>query len=306
MPRDNLLNSACLELFEWIRRENVRILVDYLVERHRERLQSITYVEVFNGILLRHEQWQITDAQVRNGDDSSFATSEADTPNTRHVMINGGGGRWQGLKETDAEEDAYFNAEDNEEDEIAINNSEGFSFSRKVNVRKPLVDYVDDDDDDDDDNEEEELQEDILESTSSPSELSPPNQEKDSIVSSLITNPSQAPPSTPPSTPPPAPPQKLAEKRRREEDEEDELGKLSTGVKRRNSTTSSNTNGIAVESDKMSDKESSPGPIDSENGKANMTKEKPELRQSLRRSKGQPATGAKKIAIAFGSAAKKE
>ena len=99
MPRDNLLNSACLELFEYIRRESLKALIMHLVEVYREQLMSITYVDVFHGIIRRHDHFvnppPVTDTQNREeGADSSFMTSEADTPNTRHITINGAATRW--------------------------------------------------------------------------------------------------------------------------------------------------------------------------------------------------------------------
>jgi len=234
MPRDNLLNSACLELFEFIKRENVKALILHLVENYGERLREITYVDTFKNILLKHEQFtdpNVPDpSQQDNGLDSSFMTSDADTPNTRHVMINGGGTRWQGLKDVDAEEDAYFNTSDGEdEDEDELSRTPPLRRSPPLRRRppvqngasptpKPLVDYGDDDED-----------------------LSPqPKRSKDDQSSSPSTTPSRS-PATPSSTTPSStpPPPALAEKRRREEDEdEDELGKLSTVTKRRNSSAS--------------------------------------------------------------------
>ena len=36
MPKDNLLNSACLEFFEFIRRENLKHIITHLAESYRE------------------------------------------------------------------------------------------------------------------------------------------------------------------------------------------------------------------------------------------------------------------------------
>lgn len=42
MPRDNLLNSVCLELFELIKRENIKPLIAHLVDTYRTKLEEIT------------------------------------------------------------------------------------------------------------------------------------------------------------------------------------------------------------------------------------------------------------------------
>lgn len=55
-PRYNLLNSAVLELFDFIRRENIRALIEHFVERFWERLQHIDYVDTFQALKLKHEQ----------------------------------------------------------------------------------------------------------------------------------------------------------------------------------------------------------------------------------------------------------
>ncbi|KAK3064844.1 Platinum sensitivity protein, partial [Teratosphaeriaceae sp. CCFEE 6253] len=106
MPRDNLLNSACLELFEYIKRERIKQLIVHLAEQYRERLTGISYVNTFQEILGRYEQFQNGDAN--GAEDTSFTTLEG-TPRT----VNGGG-RFAGLKEMDGDEEAYFNAEDDE------------------------------------------------------------------------------------------------------------------------------------------------------------------------------------------------
>jgi hypothetical protein len=102
MPRDNLLNSACLELFEFIKRENLKQLLIPLVEGYREKLLGINYVNTFGALVLKYEQIQ----SGFNPDETSFSTQGGETPNRSLVA---GGQRWQGLKDADAEEEAYFN-----------------------------------------------------------------------------------------------------------------------------------------------------------------------------------------------------
>ena len=161
-------------------------------------------------------------------EDSSFMTSDADTPNTRHVTINGGGTRWQGLKEIDPGEEAYFNASDDEDDEDELS-KDGFNSSAMFNaspLSKPLVDYADDEDEDD-------LPVLRTEETKTPTKASTLDTVSSSPLIPTDGSPSPA-TATTPGTPrpvllsstPPQPSQSLAEKKRRAEEFEDELSKL--------------------------------------------------------------------------------
>jgi len=231
--RDNLLNSAILELFAHIRKENIKPFIMHLVELYRERLEAINIrgIDIFAGIVLRYDQYLHPELmlQLPSGvEDSSFMTSDADTPNTRHVTVNGGGTRWQGLKEIDPGEEAYFNASDDDDDEDELGR-DGFNSSAMFNaspLSKPLVDYADDEDEDD-------LPVLRTEDTKTPTKAST----LDTVTSSPLipTDGSPSPATaTTPGTPrpvllsstPPQPLQSLAEKKRRAEEFEDELSKL--------------------------------------------------------------------------------
>ena len=217
MPRDNLLNSACLELFEFIKRENLKPLIIHLVETCRPRLQEITYVDTFQALILRYDQMQGFNSDA---DTTLFSNDGTATPN-RTPNVNGN--RWQGVKDMDAAEEAYFNTSDDEDetspkilkkqrrDSIITN---GVATSPML---KSLVDYPDDDED--------------------AMDTRPPERAETSTEPKLSPSPMLQTP----------PPERLSEKRRREEnDDEDELGKL-TSTKRRSSsssigsTTSNNT-----------------------------------------------------------------
>lgn len=203
MPRDNLLNSACLELFEYIKRENVKQLIEHLVETFRSKLLEITYVDTFDLLVRRYDQMQGFNP---DGDTTLFSNDSTNTPN-RTPNVNGNQ-RWQGVKEMDAVEEAYFNTSDDEDEPLPKSTS---SKAAKMNgvttspMLKSLVDYPDDD-------------EEPMDTTSiEPGEL---GTKPELEPSPMLQTP---------------PPERLSEKRRREEDnEEDELGKLSSS-KRRNS-----------------------------------------------------------------------
>jgi protein phosphatase-4 regulatory subunit 3 len=222
MPRDNLLNSACLELFEFIKRDNVKALIQHVVETYREKLEPITYVDTFQNLILRYDQMNepVTTQEL----DHSFTSVDSDNTGRHMNMVNGG--RWgQALKDPDPEEEAYFNGSDDEEDD-------GFPSAEKAingaSPVRPLVNYPDDD--------EEALEDDIdILASSAPS-----------ATPRTLTTGTQT--QTSPTTPKSAagsPPERLSEKRRREEDEEDELlaSISSSGSKRRASLTSNSSTG---------------------------------------------------------------
>ena len=224
MPRDNLLNSACLDLFEFIKREHIKSLMEYLVNTYREKWQTITYVDTFQTMILRWEQAN-EHATTQELDDSftSVETKLNESQPNRSGPVNGN--KWgQGLKEPDPEEEAYFNGSDDEEDLI---HDPTRPMLNGTSPARPLVNYPEDEEDDMD----------VLATSvpsSSPHSLSTSTQ-------TLETSPNAK---SNPSTPP----ERLSEKRRREEDEEDDLVATlaSTGSKRRAST-SSNTSVHSVQ-----------------------------------------------------------
>jgi protein phosphatase-4 regulatory subunit 3 len=221
MPRDNLLNSACLDLFEFIRRENIKVIVQHLVETYREQLQAITYVDTFQNLILKYDQNHepVTTQEL----DNSFTSVDSDTPARHAAAVNGG--KWgQGLKEVDADEEAYFNTSDDEDEHISVTGKLAMNGASPV---RPLVNYPDDDADDD---EMDVLAADMPASAHKMSTSSQTPEESTSPKSSSVGSP----------------PERISEKRRREEDEEDELlASISTsaGPKRRASTSSNTSTG---------------------------------------------------------------
>ncbi len=213
MPRDNLLNSACLELFEFIKRENIKPIILHVVENYRHKLKDITYVDTFQNLILRYDQMQGYNPDM----DSTLFSQDDETPTRTQVN---GGQRWQGVKEMDATEEEYFNTSDDEDELAAKKHNTLYTANGTLRVTKPLVDYPDDDD--------------TMDIKTEP----PPDQtptrpdllhENSSPASSTTTPPSGT------------PPERLSEKRRREEDEEDELGKLSHHKRRSSSASSINS-----------------------------------------------------------------
>ncbi|KAJ5463093.1 hypothetical protein N7475_008037 [Penicillium sp. IBT 31633x] len=236
MPRDNLLNSACLELFEFIKRENIKPFILHVVEKYREKLENIIYVDTFQSLIIRYDQMQGYGAE---GDSALFSHDEPPTP-PRKIQMNNP--RWQGVRELDPAEEDYFNTSDDEDewtqDRVAITVGPP---NESTSAVKPLVDYPDDDD------------EDIMDTKPEGAQQQP--------VASPTESSTEVPASTLAQTPPA--PERLAEKRRREEEDDDELTKLSAGPKRRNSTSSNSSSGLLNRKKNLADKNTSPGALNS-------------------------------------------
>lgn len=56
--RYNLLDSAIIELFEFIRTEEIKSLCHYIMTRFGSTLDRIDYVRTFKALRLQHEQQQ--------------------------------------------------------------------------------------------------------------------------------------------------------------------------------------------------------------------------------------------------------
>lgn len=222
MPRDNLLNSACLEFFDFIKREGVKTLITHLVENYREKMKTIDYVDIFSYFILRYDQLQGLAPNM----EISFLDTEEDTPKRPET---GRGNRWEGIKDLDAAEEEYFNTSD-DEDEAHSKSPSGRSSMNGASPLKPLVDYPSDE-------ETENMDTDTPAATLAAKASSPD--------SSMSTNSHKNGILTPTSSTAPTPPERLSEKRRREEDDEDELGKLAHH-KRRNSSSSVGSNTSSV------------------------------------------------------------
>lgn len=221
LPRDNLLASACLDLFDWIRKENIKDLVKHLVENHRDKIQGLSYMETFRDLLLRYDQTQGYTTNM----DPYFLEPEEDVA-ARRPNVNA-----RGLMEhiaVDPREEEYWNTSD-EEDEVEVKIFRGGDLSGNgaTQASKPLVDYPSDEEVDENGD---------TEMPSAASEGKPGaenTQDEDGAAGSSVATV--------------APPQeRISEKRRREEDEEDEMGKLLHNKRRNSSSTTLNAANAAA------------------------------------------------------------
>jgi protein phosphatase-4 regulatory subunit 3 len=192
ISRDNLLSSASLELFEYIKKENIKDLVKHLVENHRERLLSLSYLSTFRDLVLRYDQTQGYTANMDYFLDTEHDVGRKPPPGARmmeHIAV-------------DPAEEEYWNSPDpDDEDDHSVRPAAKTPAGNGSSTpSRPLVDYPSDEEGD---------------------ENADPNAEENRDDSSDDNTRG-----TEPNLPSVAPPERLAEKRRREEDDEDELDKL--------------------------------------------------------------------------------
>ncbi|OAX83130.1 hypothetical protein ACJ72_02507 [Emergomyces africanus] len=279
MPRDNLLNSACLELFEFVKRENIKTIIIHVVEKYRDILKNITYVDTFQNLIFRYDQLQGYGAAAEV-DVTLFSQDES--TGAPRMLINGGQ-RWHGVREMDAAEEEYFDTSDDEEDEVCyssreLEHGEDEEEERDMSVKFRqahsfhdgtsilIVDYQQD--------KQQRMDTTATNASESAARAVPVNGSASPVVKPLVDYPDDddddtmdtrhSPPSTtrnhnrspnlspgqhhPTTTTTTTtttssqrlPPYRYTEKRRREEDDDDdELVKLSSGTKRRSSSLSS-------------------------------------------------------------------
>lgn len=110
LPRDNLLSSACLDIFEYIRKENIKDLIKYLVENYREKVAALDYIETFREIERNHDN-----LRGFHPVENLFLDSEDET-GRRPMHVNG---RMMEHMSMDSMEEEYWNTSDDEEDKAA-------------------------------------------------------------------------------------------------------------------------------------------------------------------------------------------
>ncbi|XP_077217272.1 uncharacterized protein LOC143851645 [Tasmannia lanceolata] len=141
--RYNLLNSAVLELLEYIRKENLKTLIFYIVDCFWDQLAKFEYLGTIHALKVKYEQ-SLENCETRN------AISMAD-PRKRVED-----------RALEKEEEDYFNEDSDEEDSASarasrtrsqparvLPNGTGASYPSFSPGSAGLVDYDDDDDDED-------------------------------------------------------------------------------------------------------------------------------------------------------------
>ncbi|KAE8224253.1 hypothetical protein CF319_g2831 [Tilletia indica] len=117
--RDNLVTSACLEFFDFIRKENMKQVISYLMENHSAQIQMLAghYIvgKTFTGLALQfHKNSEVPPAEADN------TVEEAEDARRIRDLRRRAGNR----ASMDAMEESYFNEDD---DEQPISAAEAFS-----------------------------------------------------------------------------------------------------------------------------------------------------------------------------------
>ncbi|KAK0715846.1 component of IIS longevity pathway SMK-1-domain-containing protein [Lasiosphaeris hirsuta] len=211
MPRDNLLCSACLDLFALINKESIKDLIKHLVENYREKIMALAYMDTFREIVNRYDNTQGYTAQV----DPYFLESEDEVG--RRPTNSGSRGMMEHLAVDPAQEE-YWNASD-DEDENPARPTPDQGVTTNGSTPKPLVEYTSDEEGDDNGDA-------VMTPAAS---LSSDENSKENQEPASGSAPAVGPP-----------PERLSEKRRREEDEDDVMDKL-VHHKRRNSSASASS-----------------------------------------------------------------
>lgn len=108
--RYNLLNSAIIELFEFIKVEDIKSLIAHIVDNfYKEKLESIEYVQTFKGLKGRYEQEKDRQAHRLNSRYRREARSlDEDRREARSL---------------DEDEEMWFNDDEDDEDAEAVEKS---------------------------------------------------------------------------------------------------------------------------------------------------------------------------------------
>jgi len=129
--RYNLLNSAILEMFEFIKIEDVKSLCNHVVENFATTLDQITYVKTFKALKVRYDQHQ---DRLRDRANIEPVTS---------ILRGNPGNRFRrDERALDEDEEMWFN-EDGDEDDIEENGTsttlESTVCDSKVTQSTPLT-----------------------------------------------------------------------------------------------------------------------------------------------------------------------
>lgn len=153
--RYNLLNSAVLELIEYIRKENIKCLVEYLLNKFSDQLEKLDCVGTFQALKLKYEQTLdgVTTRSVSGGKGPNHLSQMNNIVDQRKRNDD---------RALEKEEEDYFNEDsDDEEDSAsarivripneqghaAVVNGSASSYSSFRGGSIALVDYEDEDDD---------------------------------------------------------------------------------------------------------------------------------------------------------------
>ncbi|KAJ4416445.1 Platinum sensitivity protein [Neurospora sp. IMI 360204] len=147
ITRDNLLCSACLDLFGLLNKENVKDLIKHLVENYREKILALSHMDTFREMVSRYDQ---TEAYTTNpeyfmdeDEDEGPTAAESESRPTRPTA-----GLMEEQLTVDQAQEEYWNSLSDEEDEGPQNGPHRTNgTATTLPLLKPLVEYGSDEED---------------------------------------------------------------------------------------------------------------------------------------------------------------
>jgi len=112
LQKYNLINSAILELLDFIRKENVKNLVQYLVENNKDLFKEVTYVDTLKLLILKNEQ--NLDTSYNSPTNNSTTSSQSTASLSPSPFSNSRSVERDLEAELEAEEEYYFQDDDSE------------------------------------------------------------------------------------------------------------------------------------------------------------------------------------------------
>jgi len=116
-PKYNLVNSALLELFEWILKKNMKTIIKYFMEKHYEKVKDIKYTEVFHKLKEQFEKNEYAPPTPEQAPEPTLSIGHTESTRLRF--------RTKFLEER--KEEAWFDSEDDDEDYNPDTESVSFS-----------------------------------------------------------------------------------------------------------------------------------------------------------------------------------
>lgn len=121
---NNMLNSACLDLFEFIRQQNFKQLISSIVTNYTPILENLEPKEVFSKLITVH-QTNSEEAQSENKDSQDSSNERTQNPST----LQGRG--WNSSTLNQNEEKYFEDSESDEEDAMDIDEDDSSNISNQ-------------------------------------------------------------------------------------------------------------------------------------------------------------------------------
>ncbi|CAG9837422.1 unnamed protein product [Diabrotica balteata] len=118
--RYNLLDSAIIEMFEFIKVEDIKTLCSHVVENYAKCLDDICYVQTFKSLKLRYDQHQ---DKLKDRDRNSLDGVPSILRNTRYRRDQ---------RQMDEEEEMWFNDDDDFEDSETVLPASNDKLAKKI------------------------------------------------------------------------------------------------------------------------------------------------------------------------------